>query len=255
MILMSFRDYSCAYPAKQLSGVLSFIVFFISFAYHNTSYAQSYIGDNVYDGIHKNEITGYISGGSNIIPGFFMGPAAEYKRHLNSRWAVTGATEYQFGKNKFGIYGKGEYRLPAGRFNFFFSGKVMYNRYSQSSTNELCGNLSVRWEGSHFAITVGESLISYSMLGSRCTEPLTFTFGAELGVMPRKHSWNIGLYFRNYDDFYYENWNINWGVAFKANLPLRMQLFGQLNIRPAGSMSQLASRYETSGKIGIKYVW
>ena len=34
-----------------------------------------------------------------------------------------------------------------------------------------------------------------------------------------------------------------------------MQLFGEFNVRPAGSMSQLASKYETSGKLGIKYVW
>lgn len=221
----------------------------------DTAKAQSYMGDNVYDGVHKNEIIDYLSGGYNIIPGFFMGPSAEYKRHLNSRWSVMGSAEYQFCKNKFGIYSKGEYRQPAGRFNFFFSGKVMYNRYGQYSTDELCGNLSVRWEGSHFAITIGESLINYRMAGSGYTEPLTFTFGAELCVMPRKHPWNIGVFFRNYDDFYYENWNINWGVGFKANLPLKMQLFGQLNVRPAGSMSQLASRYETSGKIGIKYVW
>lgn len=218
--------------------------------------AQTYIGDDKFDGTHKNEITGYLSAGSNIVNGFFMGPAAEYKRHFTPRWSAMGASEYQFGKQKFGIYGKGEYRLPAGKwFNFYFSGKVMYNRYQRSTTNEWCGNLSVRWEGSHFAITLGETLIGYNMLGSTYTEPLTFTFGAELNVMPRKNSWNLGLFFRNYDDFYYENWNINWGLAFKANLPLRMQLFGQFNIRPAGSMSQLASRYETSGKLGIKYVW
>ena len=34
-----------------------------------------------------------------------------------------------------------------------------------------------------------------------------------------------------------------------------MKLFGEFNIRPAGSMSQLATRYETSGKLGIKYIW
>lgn len=217
--------------------------------------AQTYIGDDAFDGTHKNEVTGYMSLGSNIITGFFVGPAVEYKRHFTPRWSAMGASEFQFDKQKFGIYGKGEYRLPVWRFNFYFSGKVMYNRYHRSATNEWCYNLSARWEGSHFAITLGETLINYNMLGSSYTEPLTFTFGAELNVMPRKHHWNIGLFFRNYDDFYYENWNINWGLAFKANLPRRMQLFGQFNIRPAGSMSQLASRYETSGKLGIKYVW
>jgi hypothetical protein len=76
-----------------------------------------------------------------------------------------------------------------------------------------------------------------------------------VNIRPRWNSWNIGLFFRNYDDFYYENWNINWGARWNANITSRMRLFGELNIRPAGSMSQLATKYETSMKIGMKYVW
>ena len=34
-----------------------------------------------------------------------------------------------------------------------------------------------------------------------------------------------------------------------------MKFHAEWNIRPAGSMSQLATRYESSVKIGIKYVW
>ena len=34
-----------------------------------------------------------------------------------------------------------------------------------------------------------------------------------------------------------------------------MKLFGEFNIRPAGSLSQLATRYETSLKLGLKYAW
>ena len=34
-----------------------------------------------------------------------------------------------------------------------------------------------------------------------------------------------------------------------------MKLFSELNVRPAGSISQLATRYETSLKVGLKYVW
>ena len=32
-----------------------------------------------------------------------------------------------------------------------------------------------------------------------------------------------------------------------------MKIFGEFNIRPAGSMSQLATRYETSLKLGLRY--
>ena len=34
-----------------------------------------------------------------------------------------------------------------------------------------------------------------------------------------------------------------------------MKLYGEFDIRPAGSISQLATRYETSLKLGVKYVW
>jgi hypothetical protein len=32
-----------------------------------------------------------------------------------------------------------------------------------------------------------------------------------------------------------------------------MRLFGEFNLRPAGSLSQLANKYETSLKVGLKY--
>jgi hypothetical protein len=110
-------------------------------------------------------------------------------------------------------------------------------------------------EAPYFEVTIGESAMWYRMLGDGYNEPLTFTFGFGLNVRPRWNSWNIGLFFRNYDEYYYENWNINWGLRFNANLTKQMRLFGEFNIRPAGSMSQLASKYEFSQKFGLKYVW
>lgn len=210
---------------------------------------------NEFDGSNRNEIHAYASIGYNIVNKTFGGPAAVYRHYFKDRWMTGGAAEYQFHKQKFGIFADGAYRLPAGRFNFYFIAKVMYNRYQFSETNEWTGNISARWEGSHFAVTIGESYIAYNMIGSTYNEPLTFTFGVEGLLMPRKNSWNIGLYFRNYDDFYYENWNINWGACFNARLCRNLTLTGQLNIRPAGSLNQQASRYETSGKIGIIYKW
>ena len=65
----------------------------------------------------------------------------------------------------------------------------------------------------------------------------------------------MGLFFRNYDDYYYENWNINWGIRWYAKVKDQWHLFGEFNIRPAGSMSQLASKYEGSVKVGLKYKW
>lgn len=217
--------------------------------------AQVYCGEHKYDGKHKNEVSGYLQGGKNIVTGTFVGPTAFYTHHFTDRVSVEGGVDVPFGKGKFGLSAKGTYRLPVSYFNFYFSGKLLYNRYTKFRTNEYNANLSLTWETPYYDLTLGESLIHYELLGTGYTEPLTFTFGTGVNIRPRWNSWNLGVFFRNYDDFYFENWNINWGVRWMANLRHDMKLYGELNVRPAGSTSQLASKYETSMKIGLKYVW
>jgi len=219
------------------------------------SQAQTFTGVHKYDGEHKNEISGYTMFGSNVVSGGFGGLEVSYKRHLTDRWHVGGDAQAQFGKQLYSVDVQGGYRLPVSWMDFYFDGKLMYNRYQRWDANETIANLSVTWETPYFMLRVGESYIHYHLLHFGTTEPLTFTFGTAVNIRPRWNSWNIGLFFRNYDDFYYENWNINWGLDFYVTILKDMQLFGQFNVRPAGSMSQLASKYETSGKLGIKYVW
>ena len=217
--------------------------------------AQTFCGQHKFDGEHKNEISGYTMFGGNVVSGVFAGLEGSYLRHLTDRWHVGGDVQAQFGKQLYSVDVQGGYRLPVSWMDFYFDGKAMYNRYHRWHTNETIFNLSLTWETPYFQLRVGESLITSHVLHFRYTEPLTFTFGTSVNIRPRWNSWNIGLFFRNYDDFYYENWNINWGLHFYAGIAKDMQLFGQFNVRPAGSMSQLASRYETSAKLGIKYVW
>jgi hypothetical protein len=220
--------------------------------------AQSFNGMHKYDGEHKNELNAYFVGGDNVVADWFGGAAVSYKRHLTDRWHVGADAQAQLGKQLYSVDIQGGYRLPYKWMDFYIDGKAMYNRYHKWHTNETAFNLSVTWETPYFNLRVGESLITYHLLHARYTEPLTLTFGTGVSIRPRWNPWNIGLFFRNYDDFYYENWNINWGLNFYAPLTIvhkDMQLFGEFNVRPAGSMSQLASKYETSGKLGIKYVW
>lgn len=217
---------------------------------------STFCGNHQYDGEHQNEVSGYLQGGNNIVTGFFMGPVVSYTHHFTDRISAEGALDAPFGKGRLGVYGKGIYRLPLKKkMNLFFTAKFLYNRYTDYKTNEYNGNISAIFETPYFDMTVGESLIHYSLLGSSYTEPLTLTFGLGFNIRPRYHSWNIGLFARNYDDFYFENWNINWGVRWNANLTQSAKLFGELNVRPAGSISQLASKYETSLKVGLKYAW
>ena len=216
---------------------------------------NAYTGRHKFDGEHKNELSGYLMGGTNVVSGTFGGFEASYKRHLTDRWHVGADAQIQFGKQLYSIDVQGGYRLPIGWSDFYIDGKAMFNRYNRWSTNEVVGNLSITWEMPYFYVRIGESLIHFQTENFGYTEPLTFTFGIGAQIRPRWNSWNLGIFFSNYDDFYYENWNINWGLNFYATLTKDMQLFGEFNVRPAGSISQLASKYETSGKLGLKYVW
>jgi len=217
-------------------------------------FAQVYMGERGYDGEHKQEITGYVVAGNNMVTGGFGGIAGRYKYHLTDRWNVGGALQTQFWKQQYSIYGQGGYRLPWKHGVFCFDGQVMYNRYQRYNCNEFTVNVSAMWEHNYFYLRMGESWIRYNLMKTHYTEPLTFTFGVGANFRPRNNNWNMGLFFRNYDEFYYENWNINWGIHWNASINRQMKLFGEIVVRPAGSMSQLASRYETSAKVGMKYL-
>ena len=236
------------------------ITLLLIFAAFVTSEAQnSYIPYKTFDGEHKNELSGYVMGGNNVVTGRFGGLEASYTRHLTPRWHVGGDAQMQFGKQLFSIDVQGGYRLPIKYGNISFDGKIMYNHYHKYGFHEMSYNISATWESAYVDIRIGESLVHYHkrdvVMGWGYTEPPLFTFGFGANMRHRNNPWNIGLFFRNYDDFYFENWNINWGIRWYAKVKERWNLFGEFNIRPAGSMSQLASKYEGSVKLGLKYKW
>ena len=235
--------------------IRTFILSLSLAALATTASAQVFTGEHKYDGEHKNELSGYFMGGYNVVVEGFGGFAASYKHHLTDRWTVGGDAQAQLGKQLYSIDAKGGYRLPFKWMDFYFDATLLYNRYERWKANEKIANLSVTWETPYVYLRVGESLIRWSIQDFGYTEPLTLTFGFGAQMRPRWNPWNVGIFFRNYDDFYFENWNINWGLNFYGRINPTRHFFGELNIRPAGSMSQLASKYETSGKLGLKYVW
>lgn len=220
-----------------------------------TAVGQYYSGEHTFDGINKNEASMSVTTGRNIITSASIGTTFHYKHFFNNHWSVDAGLNTQFSKQLYGVKTRGEYHIQVKKFHLFASAEALYNRYHKYKTNECDANVSLRIERGYWDITLGESLISYSIGKSAYTEPHTLTFGAHATLRPRTSPWNVGVLFRNYDDFYYENWNINWGLDFYYKFNPTWKLFGEFNIRPAGSMSQLASKYETTGKVGLIYRW
>ncbi len=220
-----------------------------------TALAQYYSGDHTYDGEHQNEASASVITGKNIITGPSIGNTVHYKHYFNNHWSVDGGLNAQYTKQLYGFKAKGEYHFKVKSFHMFASAELLYNRYFKFKTNEIDGNISIRFERGYWDITLGESLINYTIGRSGYTELPTLTFGAHATLRHRTNPWNVGLLFRNYDDFYYENWNINWGVDYYYRFNPQWKMFGEFNIRPAGSMSQLASKYETTFKVGLIYRW
>ena len=221
----------------------------------STASAQYYSGDHTFDGVNKNEVSGSVVTGKNIITSASIGNTFHYKHYFNNHWSVDAGLNTQFSKQLYGVKARGEYHIQLKAFHLFASAEALYNHYHRFDANEFDANISLRIERGYWDITLDESIINYSIGKSGYTEPHTLTFGAHATLRPRTNHWNVGLLFRNYDDFYYENWNINWGLDFYYRLKPNIKLFGEFNVRPAGSMSQLASKYETTGKLGVIYRW
>ena len=230
-------------------------LFFMLLFVASAAVAQYYSGEHTYDGEHKNEASASLTTGKNIITGPCIGNTLHYKHYFDEHWSLDGGMNVQYTKGFYGLKAKGEYHFKVKAFHMFASAEYLFNHYHKYNTFENVGNVSIRFERGYWDITLGGSLINYSMMGDHYTEPVTLTFGAHATLKPRTNKWNVGLLFRNYDDFYYENWNINWGADFYYRLTPKFKLYCEFNIRPAGSMSQLASKYETTGKIGVIYRW
>lgn len=226
-----------------------------------TARGQAYCGEHQFDGEHKNEASAYIMAGDNVVSGRFAGLAGSFTHHFTPRWHLGGDAQIQAWKRLYSVDVNGGYRLPVKYGHIYFDGQMMFNRYNRWGFTEFIFNLSAKWESAYVDIRIGESLIHFWSkdphfgLSYGYTEPLTFTFGFGVNIRHRKNPWNVGLYIRNYDEFYYENWNINWGIRWYAPLYKQWRLFGEFNVRPAGSISQLASKYEGSVKLGVKYKW
>ena len=228
------------------------------------AHAQVFNLERQFDGVHKNEIDGRLMGGDNVVTDPFFGESFTWTHHFTDRWSIRTGERIQFLKWVYSLDVMGTYRLPIRRTNLYFDLRVLGSLYGRFAVNEVVVNTSAYWEARYMDLRFGCSLIhfhknhvkkEYDYTDASYTQPITFTVGVGFNLRPRGNKWNLGLFLRNYDDFYYENWNINWGFRGYWKINDTMKFHAEWNIRPAGSMSQLATRYESSLKFGLKYVW
>lgn len=216
---------------------------------------EVFCGENKYDGEHKNEIQGFGFFGDNNVSKFFGGIKATYVRHLTEYVDVMGTGGVQFNKDIYTVAVEARYRIPLGKPNLYANARYLYNRYGKYELNEHNWNVGLTWEARYWDLRLGAYQTGFYSLGSHYTEPVSMQMGVSINARPRENKWNVGFFVRNYDYYYYDNWNINWGFHWNANLTSRVKLYGEVNIRPAGSMSQLANKYEWNMKFGAKYAW
>lgn len=146
--------------------------------------AQTYCGLHKYDGEHKNEASGYMMGGSNVVSDAFFGFEGSYQRHLTDRWHVGGDMQIQFGKQLYSVDVKGGYRLPVSWMDFYFDGQFMYNRYNRWDANETIANISITWESLPLRLPVRRR--SSCLISSSSGKPTLFSAAMCISGMNRK---------------------------------------------------------------------
>ncbi len=208
-------------------------------------------------GDKKNEIWAYGMVGKNTIEHFYQGFNVFYTRKMTGRVNLMGGIEFNSKKKGFGgVLAEGRYKLPFKHFNLIFSGRGVYNYYGKYNMNEYLFRLAVHAQSEHFDILFGNSFLGYSSYGSSVFEPITWSVGFGANVMKRSSPWNVGIFLKNYDYFIYENWNINFGVrGYYELIADKVRLTGELLVRPAGNINQLAQKYDTGLKIGAQFKW
>lgn len=205
----------------------------------------------------KNKALVYTDFGGHTLYGFNMGLSGLYTRTLSDRWEVTGGLNFSSRRPAFfnAIMGDATYRIPVKTFNVYLSGRMMYTYYSDSKMNDLLWRVAAKWESKYFDLVLGNSVVHTFSMGSSFTEWWVPSLGVFARLKPIHHPWNVGVHLRNYDDFFYENFNLNYGLNGYYNLNDQWGIMSEITIAPAGTLSQLATPYKFYIKLGATYKW
>lgn len=214
--------------------------------------------NEVNDVSKANEVKAYMTPGNSIVYNANIGFAGLYTRHLTDRVDVTGGIYFST-KRKFffsSLNVAGSYRLPLTKsMNLYGMAKLNFTNYSEFHLKEYVYRLAVKFESNYFDLELGNSIFNYRSYGEHLTEAYNPSFGLNLRFKKLSSSWYAGVFLRNFDDFYFENFNVIWGCNGYYKLNDKISFLGELDIQPAGNMSQLATKYAYYFKLGGIYKW
>ena len=211
-------------------------------------------------GVHaqKNEAMLYINPGGSTIYGSNCGISGLYTRHITDRIDVTGGIYFTSKRKNFfsSLNVEGSYRLPLNKtMNLYAKGKINWTDYSEFHLNEFVYRLVAKFESNYVDLELGNCVVAYTSYGEHQTEGYNPAFGLNLRFRKLTANWYAGLFVRNYDDFYFENFNVIWGPNGLYKINKKLAVFGEFDIQPAGNLSQLATKYAYYFKIGATYKW
>jgi hypothetical protein len=207
---------------------------------------------------YVNEVKTYITPGGSTVYGNNIGFSGLYTRHLTDRIDVSGGIYFSTKRKIFfsslNIFGS--YRFPLSKsINLYANAKINWTDYSEFHLNEYVYRMAVKFESNYIDLELGNCVFNYTSYGEHQTEAYNPSFAFNVRFNKLTSPFYVGLFIRNYDDFYFDNYNVIWGLNSYYRLNKRISLLGELNIQPAGNMSQLATKYAYYFKLGGIYKW
>lgn len=205
-----------------------------------------------------NEVMAYITPGSSTAYNGYCSFSGIYTRHLTDKLDVYGGLSFSTKRKHFfssiAAHAKYRFHLYKSR-NLYVMTGVNYTDYGEFHLNEYVWRIAAKFESTYFDFELGNCLFAYTSYGSHKTEAFTPSINMVLRFRKLTAPWTVGVFLRNFDDFYYDNYNVNWGINGRMTINPKLTLMGELAVRPAGTMSQLATKYDAYLKLGAIYKW
>lgn len=138
----------------------------------------------------------------------------------------------------------------------------LWRHFPQWGLQEFTSALQLAWYADHIQLHLGlcnryvASLIQRSDVSATILEPMNVMFAAEgwLFSLGQPKSWNVGLRWSNYGDFFVERVS-EWTFSLKGRYALNdnLDLMAEVGTHPVGSLNLTASYDGWFGHLGLNW--